>query len=52
MGKKHDSEAFNSGTKKDTRPNRVLLPVEVVRVLHANWLARDRWKDVHLPSGG
>jgi hypothetical protein len=34
--KKHDSEASGSGTKKDTRPNRVPLPVEMAWVLYAN----------------
>jgi hypothetical protein len=37
MGKKkRDSEAFGSGTKKDTRPNMAPLPFYMVRVLHAN----------------
>jgi hypothetical protein len=35
MGKKkHDSEVSNIGTKKDTRLNRVPLPVEMAQVLH------------------
>jgi hypothetical protein len=24
----------------------------MARVLHANWVACDRWRDVHLPGGG
>jgi hypothetical protein len=37
--KKHDSEASDSGAKKDARPNRVPHPVDMARVLHANWVA-------------
>jgi hypothetical protein len=27
------------------------LPVDMARVIHANWVACDRWRDVHLPDG-
>jgi hypothetical protein len=37
MGKKkNDFEAPGSGTKKDTRPNRVPLPVDLARLMHGN----------------
>jgi hypothetical protein len=53
MGKKkNDFDASGSGTKKEARPNRVTLPVEVARLMHTNWMLCDGWRDVHLPGGG
>jgi hypothetical protein len=41
MGKKNDFEATGSGSKKEERPGRVLLPVSVGRLMHANWTPCD-----------
>jgi hypothetical protein len=53
MGKKkHDSEAFDNGVKKEKRLSRVPLPVDMGRVLHANWVTCNHLGDVHVPGGG
>ena len=52
MGKKkNDFEASGSGTKKGERAHKVLLPVSVGRLMHANWTPCDAWGDVHMPGG-
>jgi hypothetical protein len=51
MGKKNDFEASGSRTKKEARPNRVPLPVEVARLMHQSWTPFHHWRDVRLPGG-
>jgi hypothetical protein len=53
MGKKkHDSEASDSGVKKEDQLNRVPLPVDMARLIYRNWMSCHRCGDVHLPDGG
>jgi hypothetical protein len=48
MGKKkHDSEASDSGVKKEDQLNRVPLPVDMARLIYRNWMSCHRCGDVH-----
>jgi hypothetical protein len=52
MGRKNNNqEESGSGVKKEERPNRVPLNVDLSRAMHEKWLLCN-WADVHLPGGG
>jgi hypothetical protein len=51
MGRKnHNQEESGSGVKKEERPNRLSLNVDLSRAMHEKWLLCN-WVDVHLPGG-